>query len=227
MLKFILEFSGLAIEPSIAIAFLVRVLWTILLGSILQYAYIRFGNSRTNKHSLGQNFVLLMLSVMFVITLVRESVALSLGLVGALSIVRFRAAIKEPEELIFLFISIAMGLGLGANQTLYTCFILLACLIFLFTRRALMGGKSVSQGLLVTVESHKKDIDLNAFVQKISQEFSLIDFRRAEISEGKSYVAFVVPSADFKIVPKMQEILRSFDPAASLSFTDNSPLVIE
>ncbi|MCW5556509.1 MAG: DUF4956 domain-containing protein [Verrucomicrobiae bacterium] len=43
-----------------------------------------------------------------------------LGLVGALSIIRFRAAIKEPEELSYLFICIAIGLGLGAQQTIIT-----------------------------------------------------------------------------------------------------------
>ena len=41
---------------------------------------------------------------------------MSLGLVGALSIVRFRAAIKEPEELVYLFFIIGIGLANGANQ---------------------------------------------------------------------------------------------------------------
>ena len=51
-----------------------------------------------------------------VITIVKSSLALSLGLVGALSIVRFRAAIKEPEELVYLFLIISTGLGCGAGQ---------------------------------------------------------------------------------------------------------------
>ena len=46
----------------------------------------------------------------------KSSLALSLGLVGAFSIVRFRTPIKEPEELAYLFMAIAMGLGLGADQ---------------------------------------------------------------------------------------------------------------
>ena len=53
-----------------------------------------------------------------VITIVKSSLALSLGLVGALSIVRFRAAIKEPEELVYLFFIIGIGLANGANQFL-------------------------------------------------------------------------------------------------------------
>ena len=54
--------------------------------------------------------------VFFVILIVKSSLALSLGLVGALSIVRFRTPIKEPEELIYLFLAIAIGLGFGAGQ---------------------------------------------------------------------------------------------------------------
>ena len=53
---------------------------------------------------------------MVVITIVKSSLALSLGLVGALSIVRFRTPIKETEELIMLFINLAIGLGLGASK---------------------------------------------------------------------------------------------------------------
>ena len=64
--------------------------------------------------------------------------ALSLGLVGALSIVRFRTPIKEPEELAYLFISIAAGLGLGANQTIPTIvsviFILVSMTILKFRK---------------------------------------------------------------------------------------------
>ena len=56
----------------------------------------------------------------FIISIVKSSLALSLGLVGALSIIRFRTAIKEPEEISYLFICIGIGLGLGANYKLIT-----------------------------------------------------------------------------------------------------------
>ena len=70
---------------------------------------------------------------MLIITIVKSSLALSLGLVGALSIIRFRAAIKEPEELSYLFMAIAIGLGFGADQTLITIIafiIIMAIVVF-------------------------------------------------------------------------------------------------
>ena len=51
-----------------------------------------------------------------VIMAVTSNVVLSLGMVGALSIVRFRAAIKEPVEIVFLFWSIAAGIVIGAGM---------------------------------------------------------------------------------------------------------------
>ena len=82
----------------------------------LRQLYVRYGRSMNNREYFGNIFVLLGVTTCSVIIIVKYSLALSLGLVGALSIVRFRAAIKEPEELVFLFLVIAFGLAFGANQ---------------------------------------------------------------------------------------------------------------
>ena len=92
------------------------------LAYILSQIYIRFGSSLSNRAEMSKNFVLLSVSTVLIITIVKSSIALSLGLVGALSIVRFRTAIKEPEELAYLFLCIALGLGFGASQFLATVF---------------------------------------------------------------------------------------------------------
>ena len=77
-------------------------------------------------------FPFVLLTTVLVISIVKSSLALSLGLVGALSIVRFRTPIKEPEELAYLFLCIAAGLGLGANQTLPTIIAIILILTVMF-----------------------------------------------------------------------------------------------
>ena len=54
-----------------------------------------------------------------------------MGLVGALSIVRFRAAIKEPEELVYLFLIITIGIGCGAGQFIITTLGIIIILLFI------------------------------------------------------------------------------------------------
>ena len=112
-------------------------LLNIFICSVLLFAltlvYQKFVQTVSNKSRIAKVLMVLGLSTFLIISIVKSSLALSLGLVGALSIVRFRTAIKEPEELVYFFISIAIGLGLGAGQIVPTVlgivFIFLAFLI--------------------------------------------------------------------------------------------------
>ena len=98
--------------------FLLNMIIGLVLSIALKYHYRKYSIVLSNKEEFSQVFPFIVLTILFIITIVKSSLALSLGLVGALSIVRFRTPIKEPEELAYLFVAISIGLGLGANQIL-------------------------------------------------------------------------------------------------------------
>ena len=100
--------------------FAFNLITVVILTYLIKLIYNKYSQSLSNKDYFSKNFVVLGITTCLVITIVKSSLALSLGLVGALSIVRFRAAIKEPEELVYLFLVISTGLGLGANQVKIT-----------------------------------------------------------------------------------------------------------
>ena len=100
--------------------FIEAIVFSAILSLLIQFVYIKFSSTLSDKFEFSKNFVILGLATTLIITIVKSSLALSLGLVGALSIVRFRAAIKEPEELVYLFLIIATGLGCGAGQIMIT-----------------------------------------------------------------------------------------------------------
>ena len=104
----------------------------VLMSFIARLFYIKYSTSLTGKHHIGTVIPILATIVFLVILIVKSSLALSLGLVGALSIVRFRTPIKEPEELVYLFLSIAIGLGYAAGYTFLTTMITLAILGMIF-----------------------------------------------------------------------------------------------
>ena len=91
-------------------------------------------------------FVFLALTTMAIMIIVKPSIALSLGLVGALSIVRFRAAIKDPEELTYLFLIIGIGLATGADQPLIAIIIIVFVLLFLTTSKVFSREKYLESG---------------------------------------------------------------------------------
>src|SRR5262245_206409 len=123
-----------------------------LLGLLLGEAYVRFGHSLSNRRAFARNFLMLTVTTTLIISIVRSSLALSLGLVGALSIVRFRAAIKEPEELAFLFLAISTGLGLGAGQPIITVTALVV-IIGLIAIRSQMNPRPDEPNLYLTIAS--------------------------------------------------------------------------
>jgi uncharacterized membrane protein YhiD involved in acid resistance len=122
--------------------FFFDLLYVLVLSCILAIIYTKFSSTIGNRQKFSYNFIFMSLATMLVISIVKNSLALSLGLVGALSIVRFRTPIKEPEDLVFLFISIAIGLGFGAEQREVTIisslFIFLTLIIkyFLFRKES-------------------------------------------------------------------------------------------
>ena len=95
-------------------------IWNFLLCVVLSFILFWHFNVRSKKRYLRRDLGLVLpvicLTTLLVISVVKSSLALSLGLVGALSIVRFRTPIKEPEELAYIFLAIALGLALGADQ---------------------------------------------------------------------------------------------------------------
>lgn len=95
---------------------LIGLLFALVIGLFIFLIYKK--TFRGIMYSTGFAMALIGLSLVttLVIMAVTSNVVLSLGMVGALSIVRFRAAIKEPMEIVFLFWSLAVGIVIGAGM---------------------------------------------------------------------------------------------------------------
>ena len=98
--------------------FILKLFLIVLFTTILSYTYRKYNFSSEFKYSNFITFPLLGLSIVMIITIIKSSIALSLGLVGALSIVRFRTPIKNSEELIYYFLIIGLSIALGADRVL-------------------------------------------------------------------------------------------------------------
>lgn len=85
------------------------------LGLFIFYVYKRTFNGVMYSSGFGVSLIALTMITTVVILAVTSNVVLSLGMVGALSIVRFRTAIKDPLDIVFLFWSIAIGIVLAAG----------------------------------------------------------------------------------------------------------------
>ena len=138
--------------------FIINLITAIILSFLVRLTYNRTARTLSNVKNFSKNFVILGLTTAIIITIVKSSLALSLGLVGALSIVRFRAAIKEPEELVFLFLIISIGLGCGAGQLSITVVgtIIANIIILIFYRFESVEKKIEIENFNISIISKKK-----------------------------------------------------------------------
>ena len=86
-----------------------------LCGMIIYFIYRYFYKGVIYNNNFNILLVLTSMVTCFIVIVISSNVVLSLGMVGALSIVRFRAAIKDPLDVGFLFWSIAVGITCGAG----------------------------------------------------------------------------------------------------------------
>jgi hypothetical protein len=112
---------------------------------IVSYLYVHFYKQRSTGSQIHRSFPLLGLSITSIFICIQFSLPLSLGLLGALSIVRFRTPIKEPEEIGFLMLLIAVSISCATFNLAFLAIILIIATLGLFL--AGFGGALVDNYL--------------------------------------------------------------------------------
>lgn len=206
--------------------FVVGLLLTVLLSIVLGRIYVRFGHSLSNRKLFANHLLLISMTTMLIISIVKSSLALSLGLVGALSIVRFRAAIKEPEELAYLFIAIAIGLGFGAHQWAITI-TAFAILTGVVAVRGRFRTREESSNLYFEVTSHNpRKLELRQVVEELDKHCKSVNLRRFNEKNELLEAAFLVEYEDFEKLETCKNALLKMGDNVHVTFMDNKSLLI-
>jgi len=149
-----------------------------------------------------------------VILTIQSNIVVSLGMVGALSIVRFRTAIKDPLDLVFLFWSIGIGIICGAGFAAIAVItsIALTIVIFIFSN---MHGAKESQLLVVNADSH----DIESQIMEIVEEHcDYVHLRAKTMSKNDINLAIEVKVKDQK---EMMDELVTLKAITSLSLLEH------
>jgi Domain of unknown function (DUF4956) len=172
-------------------------------------------------------FILLIPSMILIITIIKSSIALSLGLVGALSIVRFRTPIKEPEELLYLFVAIAVGLGLGANQLLATIIgfaaICLGMIPAAFLNKSAKSAQSIFVDLSFPKESGGIDTDdVETTMNKLGYTYGI---KRINASAGHTEILLDIVDFEMKNFSKFKAEMQALNESVRVVATENARII--
>ena len=202
--------------------FIINFLVTFLCSWVLSKIYKNYGTSISDRKMFSKNFIFISLTTMLIITIIKSSLALSLGLVGALSIIRFRTAIKEPEELMFLFISIALGLGFGANQTFITIIGFLLIIIAIILLNSASEYHFEKNSMLIEIKSSNKLTKINDVKKIIMDNSEEVELKRYDRNKEYIEYIFIVKLADSIHLENIDQEITNLDPEIKISFLDYS-----
>ena len=148
-------------------------------------------------------------------------------MVGALSIVRFRAAIKEPEELVYLFFCIAIGLALGAQLPLLALALVGVSTIFILGMH-FFGKSSRNESLVLTVsgdaDRHFSDDDAGVLgtIEQIAGKFVM---QRYDVEDGRGQVRVLLTPSNEEQTRTIISQLRQRLPDCEMSYVNLSSTI--
>lgn len=178
--------------------------------AVMQQLFRRFALVASNRRLFASQFMYYAISIFLIITTIKSSLALSLGLVGALSIIRFRTAIKEPEQIIFLLALTAIAISLAAEQFVLSSLAVLVFAIIAIVRH--QGSKKqdwVHQDFLV-IEFEKDNADIAQGVLEQLIGLNEIESLSHYSNESGSYrLVFRIEDAQVNLIPKIDGIIRA------------------
>ena len=197
-------------------------LFALIFSFILKNMYLKYSTTLGLKAQISEILTLLALIIFILITVVKSSLALSLGLVGALSIVRFRTPVKDPEDLVFLFASITIGIGFGAGQILITSVGVSAIFAFIAIKGRRGHQRAARSEFLVSVSWEGAEARLESLVSLIAQDCDAVDCIRLENSgtAGSALLGVCLSDGVVSIDEVSNRILESL-PGSTVSFFNN------
>ena len=193
--------------------FVLNLVLTIIFSSTLGLMYQKYSLSFSDRRRMASTFVLLSVAIMCVISVVKVSLALSLGLVGALSIVRFRTAIKDPEELVFLFLTIVIGIAHGANQSVIGAAVFIVSAVLTIVRYVTMSKFQVGSRYSHIILSGTASADeILSNIENIVKTKSIkSELQRVDCSKGHTEIVLDILFHDHDALKKTLEAFRSLD----------------
>ncbi|MEM5769541.1 MAG: DUF4956 domain-containing protein, partial [Bacillota bacterium] len=205
-------------ETIVPLDILINVVLAGFMSFLIYLIYIRFGTALSNRKQFGSSFLLITICTTLIIALIRSSVALSLGLVGALSIIRFRTAIKEPQELTYIFLCIAIGLGFGANERLITLsaggLILLIIVV-----KGFIENRKADETYNLSVRTQKMELD--RVVSAVGAHCRRINLRRFDQKNDMLNVLLFVEFAKYEQLKACINELKINDQDVEINFISN------
>lgn len=202
------ELKGISVLPIGIETVLVRVALSFVLGMLIALTYRRTHKAFAYSYSMVTSIVMIAMIVSMVLMVIDNSLARAFGLVGALSIIRFRTPVKDMKDMIYLFSAIAAGIAVGAGAYLVAVICVFATLVVSYMMFYVKFGQKQTDELLIKLFAGRAPIDegksdYEALLEQDCRSYSLI-----EMNANKDGATELVYSIKLLDASKIRDIVR-------------------
>lgn len=182
---------------------LIMLLIVVLIGVYIFFVYRALCRKAFYSRNFAISLVVISLITSLIILAVQSSIVISLGMVGALSIVRFRTAIKDPMDLAFLFWSISVGIICGAGLHEVA---IIGSIVITIAMLGLQLIPNVQPAMLLILHASKNDIEdeINKVI-KSNTKASNVKSRNIT-ANGMDMIIEVKPNNEAQFIKTISEI---------------------
>jgi len=193
-----------------------------LLSSLL---YVQFYSSRATGSQVHRAFPLLGLSITAIFVCIQFSLPLSLGLLGALSIVRFRTPIKEPEEIGFIMLVISTSIAVATFKLAFVGIIFVAALAALFGMSAArrLSGAMSDGTIVVSLPTNGRPADPAAITALLRKRIPKAMLESVSQSDRETVVSYTFQGISERSLAGLQAELNESAGPSSYNVFINKP----
>jgi len=203
--------------------FTVDFVLTFISALLISYLFNKFSKTLSNRQNFSKIFILLAVTTMMVISIIKSSIALSLGLVGALSIIRFRAAIKDPEELVYIFLVMGIGLGFGSGNRLLTLLFVGAVSLVIIIK-SFINQKIVYEAPMFLFLRFRGEVSSTPIIDILKKYSYFVEINRFQSDKEESHLIFNLKVKNIHQIENIKKEINSLDNSVEITFTENKGL---
>ncbi|MBT3793943.1 MAG: DUF4956 domain-containing protein [Flavobacteriaceae bacterium] len=206
----LLNLSNLQLSNTSLLEFLIGFILTIIYSLVIRIIYTKYSVSVSNKVLIANTFPLFSISIFLIVITIKSSIVLSLGLVGALSIIRFRTAIKEPEQIVYFLILTGISISAAAGAYLYPLFFIF--FIYIYNQYTLNSVNksvySVNDQLVITVNKIENYI-LNDLVNLLNENNVNVEIQSINKREDNTVIVLKLSDFNLKSLTLVEEFFKN------------------
>lgn len=186
--------------------------------------YVRFYKARSTGSMIYRAFPLLGMSITAIFIAIQFSLPLSLGLLGALSIVRFRTPIKEPEEIGFIMLVVATSLCCATFNLLFLAIIHCCALLALIILRYGSSFLTVHQNdgmLIIDIPDHIYGDRGNDILSLLETELATGRLDSISQNQGQTVISYNFQTTREEVILQLQKKIQAINSEITLNFFYN------